>query len=353
MADQVDVTIDGVRYRAQLVSGTSELQVGGAAVDDENPLPIIMSGEVSTVNSSQTALDNLGSFAGDWEVNNHEHVGVNVVADQNGFLTIQFGIVDDGAPITDGVVANEYVNALPVNATEAIYAGVPYFRALVKMAGRACRIIYNNSTTPQTTFRLLTTYGNNLFPPSSSSDNELLTTVTERERNVFTAYSPGAITSDGTTWACLVDLSDTDNWRHDRTGRIDISIINLSIDKSTNCTGSVSIGVITRVDATNGDVTFFAGASFTNSSDNRIVVERNYAPSQLKCGVSGGVTTRIATSAKTANDTGIQTDVPLASFLGAGTVTPAVGDIVIRFVKTAGTTMSPACQLFYHGERSA
>jgi hypothetical protein len=42
----------------------------------------------------------------------------------------------------------------------------------------------------------------------------------------------------------------------------------------------------------------------------------------------------------------------LASFRGAGTVAPAVGDIVLRVVKTAGTTLSPSCQLFYHGERT-
>lgn len=303
-------------------------------------------------NSSQATLSGGAAFTGAWTVTHHQHVGFNVLASHDGTIYLEFGIVDDDATIaSDGTVDPSDVTTT-FSDDEPVYANVAYFRTGIDLPGRAYRIRYVNGATPQTSFRLHTATGSALFPASASPDGEVLITETERERNVFSAYGPGAITSDGTTWACLVDLSDTSNWPHDRTGRIDISIINMQVDKTTNCTGSVSLGVITRVDATNADVTLFAGISFNNASETHLEVSRNFAPSQLKCGVSGGVATRIVTTAKLTNDTGIQTDVAMASHRGAGTVTPAVGDIVVRFIKTAGTSMTPAVQVFYHGERS-
>lgn len=336
--------VEPIRYSA-------EGSAIGVPVSADNPLPAASRGVKSTGNSSNTALAEDAVFSGAWVVNYYPHFAVNVKADQAGTLTIKLGILKDGispsGTITDSDVVETFSGATAISANQG------YFRTLVNVPGRAVKISYTNGPVAQTSFALLTGFGDNLFPSSGSEDNELLTVQTEALRNVFAAYSTGAITVNSTTWACLIDLSDTTNWKHDRTGRVDISVLDIEVDKSSNCTGDVALGVITRVDATNGDVTFFADLIFDNADGTRLTIDRNYSPSAIRCGVTAGVATKIATNDVALNETAIQTDVPLASFRGAGTVTPAVGDIVAKFVKNAGTTMTVYIELLYHGERSA
>lgn len=181
-----------------------------------------------------------------------------------------------------------------------------------------------------------------------SNDREIYVTETEREKNVVSRYEVSGV--DATKWICLVDLSDTTNWKHESTTRIDISAIGIMVDRAANSVGAVNIGVVTRVDGTNGDVKFFSALGFSNTSETFIRFFENYAPSQVKLGVSGGVLTRLVSNGGVTNDTAIQTDVSLDSFRGSGTVAPAVGDIVVRFLYTSGTSYNSVVRVFYHAE---
>ena len=51
----------------------------------------------------------------------------------------------------------------------------------------------------------------------------------------------------------LVDISDTTNWKHSRTGEIVIDYIIVQVDPTTNFLGEVKIGFLENVDETNGD----------------------------------------------------------------------------------------------------
>lgn len=182
----------------------------------------------------------------------------------------------------------------------------------------------------------------------STEDAELYTTVTEREKNVRASYVKTGI--QATSWAVLVDLSDETGWPHTGTGRIDISLINAMVDRSANTVGFMQLCVATRVGPTNGDATVIASIRFENNAESHISRDVNVAPSQVKCAVVDGATPFMITNALIVNDTGLQSDVAIDSPLGAGTVIPAVGDILVRFVHTSGGVWTGAVGVLYHGE---
>ena len=78
--------------------------------------------------------------------------------------------------------------------------------------------------------------------------------------NVQVSYSKSDISA--TSWAVLIDLSDTVNWPHEPGNGIDISYMSLQVDKPANALGRFQVGVVTRVNATNGDVSVFRGIIF-------------------------------------------------------------------------------------------
>ncbi len=318
-------------------------KVGVAPLTDDelrsSPVDVTGAGAKSDANSSTDTLSGSAEFTGAWEVNNFEHAAVNVLADVDGELIVEFGIpLASGSTLDDSDVLTTFASTRP------IYAGQGYFRPIVKMPGRAFRVRYVNGASAQTEFGLLTAYGNNQFPASASDDNELLTTVTERERNVFVAYAKQNVAANG--YAVLVDLSDTTNFPHSRVGRIDLSATYFQVDKQQNATGAVRLGVITRVNGTDADVTFVQGVRFDKSNERHINRDRNYAPSQLKLGVEAGSANRalgVNETGITAINTGLTLDSP------AGAVTPAVGDVVIGW-EQGTANFDFAVSAFYHGE---
>ena len=295
-------------------------------------------GKKSEANSSETALGSSESFNGAWEINEYGQALVNVLADQSGTVYTEIGI-----PRSDGTVTTTFSGAEPV------YANVPYVRVLVKGAGRAYRTRFVNDSSAQSSFDLITTYGNDLFPISGSSDNEVFVTETERERDVFVAIQRANINADN--YSALIDLSDTTNFPHDRVGRVDITNAYFSIDRDSSATGSARIGVITRIDGTDADVFYVAGVTFEKSDERNIIRDRKYSPSQLKCSVVDGSLNRILTGFSETGITAINTGVALDSPIGSATVTPAVGDIVVVCKRGAGT-FNASVSVTYHGERS-
>lgn len=313
---------------------------GGSGYREAQPVTVV--GYPSAVNSTETVLAGDETWAGEWELNYLDQVEINCCADVAGTLYVQFS-PDDGTTITANIPFSVRASTFTNNVADH-----PLFRGLVKGA-RAFWLVYVNGSSPQTRFVLKSTFGTNLFPYSSTTEGEIRVTNAEQEDNVQANYGR-AISGVVTEWACLIDL-DGAAWHHDPQAiAIHLSILSLTIDKATNSRGSVSVGVITRIDGTDADVTLFFGRSFTNQDSAQISEFRNYAPSQLKTDASGGATTKIITSAKLTAQTALNTGITLDSPAGAASVTPAVGDIVVRYVLASGGDYTAAVQSFYHGQ---
>lgn len=298
------------------------------------PPPNGLGTEKSTDNSTTTPLGSSATFTGTWEENFYPHAMVNFIADQDGTLFIDFGI-DDGA----GGQTTTFTQSTPV------YAGQADFLAVVK-GPRWIRIRFVNGAVAQTSFKLLTAYGWNFLPVSASNENEILTTTTERELDVFVGRPESNVTAS--KYAILIDLTDTTGFPHTETGRIDITATYFLIDRNASAQGYVRLGLITRIDGTDADIDYFSGVTFNNASDRTIVRDRRFSPSQLKMSVSGGAPTGFVTGFQETNVTAVNTGTALDSPLGTATVTPAVGDIVIAYGHTAGS-YNASVSATYHG----
>ena len=180
-----------------------------------------------------------------------------------------------------------------------------------------------------------------------TNDGELWVTETEREFNVH-ALMAGTVSLANTYWYGFIDLSDTINWPHDHTGRIDISVLYLNIDKAIAARGNVALGVVTRIDGTSGDVEFVGGHSFIQNDAPSIDISVNISPSQLKCGVIGGTLTNIKTGVKALTVTALNTGTPISFGTGGPTFIPAVGDIVMRLITTTAGDVTFFSELAYH-----
>lgn len=187
--------------------------------------------------------------------------------------------------------------------------------------------------------------GNNSGTPVVVTvDGELLTTETEKEINNYASLGRTNVTTSG--WACLVDLTDTVNYPHTNTGRLDVSYLSLQVDKDAIAAGNFSVGVITNINGGSGDVQFFGGLSFNNASAVNITRVENFSPSQIKLGISGGRAYRLA-SAKTSGILALNTGTKLDSYYGTGTVNPAIGDLVVSFARISGS-FNAATRILYH-----
>jgi hypothetical protein len=187
------------------------------------------------------------------------------------------------------------------------------------------------------------------FDAKVTTDGELATTSTERERNVYAVIHNDAVGTGNTDYV-LVDLSDTTNFPHSDTGRVDISTINIHLSNSSGQPeGEVEFGVITRIDGTDCDITWGFVTDFNLPINADFREDVNFAPSQLKFEVSGGSTTRIVSDYGVTNDATINTGITMDSPRGTSTVTPAVGDIILRITNNAGT-MKIFVGVMYHGE---
>lgn len=183
-----------------------------------------------------------------------------------------------------------------------------------------------------------------------TSDGELVTSSTERERNVAARFQETGVSA--TVWRGLIDLSDSrDNdgaYPHRFTGRIDLSSIFVFVD-AANAEGSVEIGVVKSIDATSADIDMLTAVLFREVGGFSGTIDRaiHVAPSQLKLGIDdNGDPTRYITNT---TRTGV-TDVNTATTLAAPSdFVPDVGDIVIRFGWTSGSYAGTVSAL-YHAE---
>lgn len=193
--------------------------------------------------------------------------------------------------------------------------------------------------------------GLNPNPGRFSDTNEIFVTETERERNVLARITKTGIAAP--VGLLLIDKSDAGGigaagFQHDKTGRIDISAIKVTVDRDASATGAIKVGVITAISAASADITWFFVLNFANASDRFLVISEIYTPSQVKCAVSGGRTTRIVSNDKDTGNTRFQNDTAIESSLGSNVI-PAVGDVVVDCRHSAGT-YAMTCMVLYHAE---
>ena len=148
-----------------------------------------------------------------------------------------------------------------------------------------------------------------------------------------------------------MDLSDTVNFPHQRVGRIDVSGLSTQIDREASATGAVLVGVITRIDGTDADISYFENVSFRKSDARNILRDQRFSPTQIKCEVSGGEATRFLTDIEEANVAAVNTGVTLDGPGGKNFI-PAVGDIVVKFEYSGSGSYNATVQVTYHGENS-
>ena len=169
------------------------------------------------------------------------------------------------------------------------------------------------------------------------------------DRPIYVAHL-GLEAIAATTRYVLVDLSDTTNYPHNLT--TELHILGLEIDAEMHTTGSFDLwfGAIIEVDASNGTANWIHvlhAEEDTNPTDSAGVLQRSIDctiggrnPEGWNLQVVSGTLTRIVTNVQEAGDTGWQTDVGLASPVGAAgaaTGKPGAGDFVLKLEEVADT----------------
>jgi hypothetical protein len=167
--------------------------------------------------------------------------------------------------------------------------------------------------------------------PSMDSATRAGYFVYGRRPTYFAEITTG--TRNTTTGFMVIDLSDTTNWKHVNTGSIVVHGFSVNID-TDGFTGSVKVGFLSNVDATDGDLTIFREWDFTNKS-NDISTE---------CNLNDLYITSATMFAKVdANDTTFQTDVNLIGPDGAASYPSGSGDMVLKITRTGGNVIVNFC----------
>jgi len=168
----------------------------------------------------------------------------------------------------------------------------------------------------------------------------------KEESNVLLRHSIVANTVSTST--ILIDRSDITNYPHKLTNAIDISFININLDKATTSSGTIKIGVIVSINATDADVHFFSGIDFANSTGTHIEMKENITPSTIRTQVKSSSPLFFVTNDTSLTDTDFQNDTSIPNAVG-GTATPEVGDIVLQVTRTGTELLSFNIQVLYQG----
>ena len=176
-----------------------------------------------------------------------------------------------------------------------------------------------------------------------SRDNEVFVTGSPAVDDVRAVMSLAGITS--TTYEVLVDLSDTTNFPHEETGRIDLTQLKVAVDPGTTSAGFVKVGLITRIDGTDADIEYFFVVPF-GKQGGRILSISNFNPSQIKCEVSGGAATKFISDDTETSVAAVNTGASLNS--PNGSINPGLGDVVVKYQHTSGNAWDGLVSCFYH-----
>ena len=135
----------------------------------------------------------------------------------------------------------------------------------------------------------------------------------------------------------IIDLSDIVNFPHRKSsGTVHITKLEISIKIDSSFAGTLELGFLKNVDATNGDLYTFKKYTFGAGAVQNIYEDKSASPdSPIVCD-----TDHILTQAIEVNDTAFQTDEVLPSPYDDAAVYTTVsgdGDIVLRLTRSAGT----------------
>lgn len=147
-----------------------------------------------------------------------------------------------------------------------------------------------------------------------------------------------------TTGFVLIDLSDSEHYPHTKTGKICVDFVVIAGLADGTAEGYYDIGFITRVDETDSDwMSVFHG--HFDKKELRFEVMLTFHPLKVVMDAShhlsgGGM--------KIEDDATFQSDETVEGTYSA-TTTPAVGDLVLKVTRTAGTA-NLAVLIGYHTE---
>jgi hypothetical protein len=169
---------------------------------------------------------------------------------------------------------------------------------------------------------------------------ELLTNTLASNRQTRGVYNGGTISAD--TYAILVDIS-----AEPFTSYTSIDTIEMTCNLSgNNSTCNIKIGVITRIDGTDADISWLITSNFsTANANNYLIFTKNYQPSAIQFRSSGGSLVNAHTNDTSASVAAVNTGITLAS--PRGNITPAINDVIILFDHT-GTNFDSIVSTVYH-----
>jgi hypothetical protein len=135
----------------------------------------------------------------------------------------------------------------------------------------------------------------------------------------------------------MIDLSDIVNFPHNKaTTVVHITKLEISIKIDATFAGTLELGFLKNVDASNGDLYTFKKFTFGAGAVQNIYEDKSASPdSPIVCSTDYILTQTIAV-----DDTAFQTDVALPSpydDTAAYTTVSGDGDIVLRITRSAGT----------------
>jgi hypothetical protein len=169
---------------------------------------------------------------------------------------------------------------------------------------------------------------------------ELLTNTIASNRQNRGVFNGGTISA--ITYAILVDISVEPFTSYTSVDTIEMTC-NLS---GNNSTCNIKVGVITRIDGTDADISWLIISNFsTANANNYLIFTENYQPSAIQFRSSGGTLVNSYTNDTSANVTAVNTGITLAS--PSGNITPAVNDVIILFDHT-GTNFDSVVSTVYH-----
>lgn len=181
-----------------------------------------------------------------------------------------------------------------------------------------------------------------------------------QEKTVMVHFSTTVPVSANPAIIDLISLATaTGVFPHKETGEIDISQINISIDKLAASSGTVKVGVIDFVGSSTGSVTFFDTYSFLRNVNNTFpVINPGYGQAFYRCRVNppantlnNGTTPFILSNDTKNGSTAYTLTTIMASPISAGSVNPRPGDIVLEAVNSDITnTYNIVGDIFYHSE---
>lgn len=164
----------------------------------------------------------------------------------------------------------------------------------------------------------------------------------------------------------LVSLNTSSStlWPHLDRGEIDISHVNVMIDKVATSTGTVKLGVCTFVNSSTGTVVFFYTSSFQkNVSNGNLPFPNNFSPAYYRCKVNSGRTATnsdvdgtlpfILSNDRNQGSSAYRSTATLSLQLNSpvGLVQPGIGDIIME-VRNLDPTNSVIIfiEVWYHSE---